>query len=548
MKTFTRIKKIGGNEYLYEVTPYYDPITGKIRQRSRYLGKKDETGVAITPSSRRQTSRVLSCGEYLPFLGTAEELGFRETLEDLLPPRDVSTIMSLAISLAAHPGSFTSLQDWYDWTAVSLVYPDADMRPAKLLQIIQNISDVHILDRFTAQREDSEISIPSAGLALEVIQEETSAFLKDYSPAGGHPSPEYYLIRCDPETGIVNGACKLPETVRARLNPGTLQKTLPWENTPVVYPLGCIPSGHLRLLADTEFPFVLPVPPLRVFSDEDARSILKAVLADSNFRTLEDEGVFIKASPINIGSRVIPGFIVLNGPSERLARVRHHREMFRLMEDLRNITIPPGVRPEDIIRDIARDLAPFVTWTPDEKGGRAQMNRDAMMLAIMEAGMQLILHRGSMQREECLDLLSARRTFNDILTERLGILCRMMETEARERMFDGILFITILSSAIRWRLEKKLPLVKGKGSISIDALMGTLCTITITTGPGRRRNAKGAIPGQKTTLASLQCLPDQVISGCSPLPDDIPSDQDSKDSPGYPGRELEEVKPPENPV
>jgi hypothetical protein len=39
MKKFTRVKKINGISYLYEITPYYDPETKRNRQHSRYLGK-----------------------------------------------------------------------------------------------------------------------------------------------------------------------------------------------------------------------------------------------------------------------------------------------------------------------------------------------------------------------------------------------------------------------------------------------------------------------------------------------------------------------------
>ena len=34
MKSFTRIKKINGQEYLYEITPYYDKEKKQIRQKS----------------------------------------------------------------------------------------------------------------------------------------------------------------------------------------------------------------------------------------------------------------------------------------------------------------------------------------------------------------------------------------------------------------------------------------------------------------------------------------------------------------------------------
>ncbi len=39
MKSFTRIKKIKGKEYLYEITPYYDPETKQSGIKANILVK-----------------------------------------------------------------------------------------------------------------------------------------------------------------------------------------------------------------------------------------------------------------------------------------------------------------------------------------------------------------------------------------------------------------------------------------------------------------------------------------------------------------------------
>ena len=39
MKSFTRIKKINGQEYLYEITPYYDKEKKKIARRASTLAR-----------------------------------------------------------------------------------------------------------------------------------------------------------------------------------------------------------------------------------------------------------------------------------------------------------------------------------------------------------------------------------------------------------------------------------------------------------------------------------------------------------------------------
>ena len=42
MKSFRRTKIINGIEYVYEITPYYDAETKKVRQKSTYIGKNQD--------------------------------------------------------------------------------------------------------------------------------------------------------------------------------------------------------------------------------------------------------------------------------------------------------------------------------------------------------------------------------------------------------------------------------------------------------------------------------------------------------------------------
>ncbi len=74
MKSFTRIKKINGQEYIYEITPYYDKEKKQIRQKSKYLGK-NVNGVPVKVRSQDQVpKKVLSHGEFVPLKKIAEDL------------------------------------------------------------------------------------------------------------------------------------------------------------------------------------------------------------------------------------------------------------------------------------------------------------------------------------------------------------------------------------------------------------------------------------------------------------------------------------------
>ena len=58
MKSFTRIKNIHGQEYLYEITPYYDKEKKQIRQKSKYLGK-NINGVPVKVRSKDQAPKTV---------------------------------------------------------------------------------------------------------------------------------------------------------------------------------------------------------------------------------------------------------------------------------------------------------------------------------------------------------------------------------------------------------------------------------------------------------------------------------------------------------
>ncbi|MDF0591782.1 IS1634 family transposase, partial [Methanotrichaceae archaeon Mx] len=93
MKSFTRIKKINGHEYLYEITPYYDKEKKKIRQKSKYLGK-NVNGVAVKVRSVDQIpKKVLSHGEFVPLKQIAEDLEMEKVLSGVVPGKEVWPIL-----------------------------------------------------------------------------------------------------------------------------------------------------------------------------------------------------------------------------------------------------------------------------------------------------------------------------------------------------------------------------------------------------------------------------------------------------------------------
>ena len=113
MKSFTRIKKINGQEYIYEITPYYDKEKKQIRQKSKYLGK-NVNGVPVKVRSQDQVpKKVLSHGEFVPLKKIAEDLELEKILSGVLPGKEVWPILTLAMNYATRPRALTHIQSWY---------------------------------------------------------------------------------------------------------------------------------------------------------------------------------------------------------------------------------------------------------------------------------------------------------------------------------------------------------------------------------------------------------------------------------------------------
>jgi hypothetical protein len=93
MKSFIRIKKINGLEYLYEITPYYDKEKKQIRQKSKYLGK-NVNGVPVKVRAKDQIPRkVLSHGEFVPLKKITEDLKLERILSGVLLDKEVWPVL-----------------------------------------------------------------------------------------------------------------------------------------------------------------------------------------------------------------------------------------------------------------------------------------------------------------------------------------------------------------------------------------------------------------------------------------------------------------------
>ena len=173
MKSFIRVKKINGREYLYEITPYYDKAKKQIRQKSKYLGK-NVNGVPIRVRSQDQIpKKVLSHGEFIPLLKIVGDLELEKILSDVLPNKEVWPVLILAMNYVTHPRALTHIQSWYEGTAFCEDHPELPLSSQSLSRMLSRIGED------TANLEFSRRLIERTSTSTSLIYDITS--LSSYS-------------------------------------------------------------------------------------------------------------------------------------------------------------------------------------------------------------------------------------------------------------------------------------------------------------------------------------------------------------------------------
>jgi transposase len=141
MKSFTRIKVINGQEYLYEITPYYDKEKKQIRQKSKYLGK-NLNGFPVKVRSKDQIPRkVLSHGEFVLLRKISEDLNLEQILLETLPANEVWPVLSLAMNYVIRPRALNHIQSWYEGTILAQDHPDLPLSSQSLSRILSRIGE-----------------------------------------------------------------------------------------------------------------------------------------------------------------------------------------------------------------------------------------------------------------------------------------------------------------------------------------------------------------------------------------------------------------------
>lgn len=121
---FQRIKHINGHDYLYEISQYRDPISGKIKQKSTYLGKPNQQG---KPEKVREQlvvhKHVVNYGDAFLFHSLVKELALDTLLSQCFPEEETNWILLLTGYKLLHQGTLDRLSSYMEISDLGSYYP-----------------------------------------------------------------------------------------------------------------------------------------------------------------------------------------------------------------------------------------------------------------------------------------------------------------------------------------------------------------------------------------------------------------------------------------
>lgn len=509
MKSFTRVKKINGQEYLYKITPYYDKEKKQIRQKSKYLGK-NVNGVPVKVRSTDQIpKKVLSHGEFIPLLRIADDLELDKTLLSILPSKDVWPVLTLAMNYVTHPKALTHIQSWYEGTVLSEDHPELPLSSQSLSRMLSHIGES------SANLEFSNKFIRRTATSNTLIYDITS--LSSYSQNIGLLEYGYNRDGLDlPQVNlslIVDKDQGIP--VMYDLYPGSIVDVSTLKNTikkinsqgisnyTLIMDRGFFSTANIQEMVSSNLSFIIP-PASTLKSVKEAISTIHSNIDDPQYLNLyQKEPLFVMPVNIKVGEISLDGYAYYDQKREQQERNTFYKRLYDLVERLKKVNLKPWMNPGEIFRETAKKDARFIEWKAVDGRFEVSIRKNAVSQAVNKMGKFILLYRGDLSWAECLSLYRGKDVVEkgfDILKNDIDLMPMNIRTDSSLR---GYLFIAFLALILRMRLMRLMVDAELHKRYSVEGLLTELEKIKTMILPNGQKITTETTKKQREILEAL---------------------------------------------
>ena len=509
MRSFIRVKKINGQEYLYEITPYYDKEKKQIRQKSKYLGK-NVNGVPVRVRSQDQIpKKVLSHGEFIPLLKIAGDLELENVLSKVLPTKEVWPVLSLAMNYVTHPLALTHIQSWYEGTIFSEDHPELPLSSQSLSRMLSRIGEG------SANLEFSRELIKRTATSTSLIYDITS--LSSYSQniglleygynRDGVDLPQVNLsLIVDKDLGIPVMYDVYPGSI---VDVSTLRNTIKKINSQgihnytLVMDRGFFSTANIEEMCSADLSFIIP-PASTLNSVKEAISDIHSAIHDPQYLKLyQKEPLFVMPVNIKVGEIQLKGHAYYDQKREQQDRNSFYKRLYDLVERLKSVNLKPWMNPGEVFREIAKRDAKFIEWKAVNGRFEVSIRKNAVSQAINKMGKFILLYRGDFSWEECLSLYRGKDVVEkgfDILKNDLELMPMNVRTDSSLR---GYLFVEFLALVLRMKLMRMMADAQLLKRYSVEGMLTELEKIKVMILPDGQKITTEITKKQREILDAL---------------------------------------------
>ena len=459
MKLFTRMKRINGKEYFYEITPYYDPQTKKTRHKSRYLGKN----IDGKPKRIRQTipQNIYSYGEFTPLTQIVEELHIKENLTTHLGEQQAKTLLTIAMNKILRPMALHQIKPWYETTCLAKHYGELPLSSQSLSNILATVGDSSIHLEFPKQL------LKQIGTSKTLIYDITSLSsysklikLLEYGYNRDHldlPQVNLSLI-VDKEKGIPLSYEIYPGSivdVSTLKNTITRLKSQGIKDATLVMDRGFFSTANIDELATNELSFIIPVP-MSLKVAKQMISEIHAHIDDPNLLKMYNKNpLFVMPVTLKIGARTVKGWGIYDQKKEQDERTHFYAQLHNIVEKLRKIKLQQWMKPANLVEETAKKYAKYLEWKVADQSFVVSMRKNAVSQRVNKMGKFILLYNGEYDWKDCLTIYKSKDIVEkgfDMLKNDLGSASNMQ----KDNTLKGLIFVSYLALLIKMRLLKKM--------------------------------------------------------------------------------------------
>jgi len=455
VKTTTRVKKINGHEYLYEITYYYDKETRRTRQKSRYLGKNVDGQPVRVREKAKTPERVYAYGEFIPYLQAVKNLHIQEILGAHLTDHEVRLFLALLFAGIHHPDALHSPASWYDGTVLPRVFSGLKITTQNISKLLKKLGEgsIHLsICRSLAQ-------IPESGnmriTIVDIPMIQQPSWHKGVSHHGIEPIALFYDNIENIPVGYLSSAQYLitSDLVKA-INAG--MHLFSGKRGVIISGKSFASSMNLYGAIYSEIPVIFPLDPDHDIIKDEIKRCRTDLMHPKNLKIFRGETLFVIPVNITLETVHLKGYIIYSPRKEEEIRERYGEDIDLILENLNDRPIYKWVNPADAVADVAGIYDQFLQWHVQDNRLIVDVKRKALGKYLKNCGVSVIITGDpEYQWDTCLEWLEERAEAEMFLSTYIKNFQVFPLSVDSDTMRNGAFLIAFMALVVnRWVLEQ----------------------------------------------------------------------------------------------